>query len=66
MMGDYNEGCGAGSGLQWIDDVALGVGLQSCGDTNGCQPLGTRNTAGRVFGLNGTSGDLGPWFILGR
>jgi hypothetical protein len=66
LMGDANSGCGSGSNPAWIDDVAIGVGLQSCADANGCAPLGDHQTAGRQRGWTGKSGDLGPWFMLGR
>jgi hypothetical protein len=66
LMGDANEGCGAGVGNKWIDDLAIGVGLQSCADNNSCEPGGTKNTAGRQYGWEGMSGDFGPWLMLGK
>jgi hypothetical protein len=66
LMGDANDGCGAGTLNHWIDDLAIGVGLQSCDDNNSCPPGGTKNTAGRQRGWTGESGDLGPWLMLGK
>lgn len=66
LMGDANDGCATGTLNHWIDDLAIGVGLQSCADNNSCSPGGTKNTAGRQQGWVGQSGDIGPWFMLGK
>jgi hypothetical protein len=66
LMGDINQGCGAGTGEAWIDDLAIGVGLQSCADNNSCAPGGTGHTAGRQYRWTGEQGDVGPWLILGK
>jgi hypothetical protein len=66
LMGDDNGGCGMGRDNGWIDDTAIGVGLNSCDDNNGCEPLGSGNTAGRQLGWVDQRGDLGPWFILAK
>ena len=65
LMGDANGGCGTGTANAWIDDVAIGVGLQSCDDANSCAPLGSAHTAGRQRGWVGEH-DVGPWLILGK
>jgi hypothetical protein len=66
LLGDANQGCGAGTGDAWIDDLAIGVGLQSCADNNSCAPGGQGHTAGRQYGWTGKPGDVGPWLILGK
>ena len=53
-----------------MDDGAVGIGLNSCFDNNGCYAGGSGNPAGRwrnAFGQGiDSSGDAGPWFVLGR
>ena len=69
---DENGGCrnniGFSSGV--MDDGAVGIGMNSCYDNNGCYPGGSGNSAGRwrnAFGQGiDSSGDAGPWFVLGR
>ena len=69
---DENGGCrnsiGFSSGV--MDDGAVGIGLNSCFDNNGCYAGGSGNPAGRwrnAFGQGiDSSGDAGPWFVLGR
>ncbi len=67
LLGDWNGGC-TGSGVPYSDDLAIGVGLQSCYDANGCNNGGTANAAGQSRGLNGVddSGVFGPWHVFGR
>ena len=66
-LADGNGGCN-GSGYGYHDDAALGVGLQSCEDTNGCNNGGSGHKAGRSRAVNGvdSSGVLGPWFVFGQ
>ena len=78
LMGDWNCGCQSyydshksscdSSGFPYHDDLAIGVGLQSCYDANGCSKGGSGHAAGQSRGANGTdnSGILGPWFVFGR
>lgn len=68
LVGDWNGGCGEGYGNFHADDLAIGVGLQSCYDANGCSSGGTENAAGQSRGLNGVddSGVVGPWHVFGR
>jgi hypothetical protein len=72
LLGDANSGCLSmyppGSTNDYLDDMAIGLGLQSCMDANGCAPGGTGHSAGTSRGVNGvdSSGDLGPWFVFGR
>ncbi|HMI91856.1 MAG TPA: hypothetical protein VK509_10860, partial [Polyangiales bacterium] len=66
LMGDVNQGCGTGTDLAWIDDLAIGVGLQSCADNNSCTPGGAGHTAGRQYRWSGEQGDVGPWLMLGK
>ncbi|MEY3012971.1 MAG: hypothetical protein RIT45_1706, partial [Pseudomonadota bacterium] len=67
---DENGGCGGQSGNGVMDDGALGIGLNSCYDANGCFAGGSGHTNGRwrnAFGKGiDSSGDTGPWFVLGR
>jgi len=66
-LGDNNGGCSTRTGsVRYHDDIALGLGLQSCQDANGCSKGGSGHTAGRIAGVAGYSGDLGPWFVFGR
>jgi hypothetical protein len=67
LLGDWNGGC-SGSGVPYSDDLAIGVGLQSCYDANGCNNGGTSNAAGQSRGLDGVddSGVFGPWHVFGR
>ena len=66
-LADANGGC-SGSGYSYHDDAALGVGLQSCMDTNSCTNGGSGHKAGRSRAVNGVddSGVLGPWFVFGK
>jgi hypothetical protein len=66
LIGDNNEGCGAGTDEAWIDDLAIGVGLQSCNDNNSCAPGGSGHTAGRQYRWSGELSDVGPWLMLGK
>jgi hypothetical protein len=66
LIGDTNEGCGVGMDEAWTDDLAIGVGLQSCNDNNSCAPGGSGHTAGRQYRWSGELGDVGPWLILGK
>jgi len=65
LVGDWNSGCNS-SGHH--DDLAIGVGLQSCHDQNSCSNGGSGHAAGRTRGFNGVdnSGVQGPWFVFGR
>ena len=67
---DENAGCRNGSNNGGIDDGALGIGLNSCYDNNGCYPGGSGHTSGHWRNALGntidSSGDTGPWFVLGR
>ena len=67
LMGDWNGGCN-GSGYPYHDDLAIGVGLQSCYDANECDSGGSGHAAGQSRGWNGTddSGVKGPWYVWGR
>ena len=67
LMGDWNGGCN-GSGYPYHDDLAIGVGLQSCYDANECYSGGSGHAAGQSRGWNGTddSGVKGPWYVWGR
>jgi len=64
LVGDWNSGCSGGH----HDDLAIGVGLQSCYDQNSCSNGGSGHAAGRTRGFNGAdnSGVHGPWFVFGR
>ncbi len=66
-LADGNGGCNGG-GYAYHDDAALGVGLQSCQDANGCDNGGSGHKAGRSRHVNGidASGVLGPWFVFGK
>ncbi len=68
LLGDVNFGCASmngGNSNDWLDDQAIGLGLQSCVDTNGCGPGGSDHTAGRELYAGGGA-DLGPWFVFGK
>jgi len=67
LMGDWNGGCNGG-GYPYHDDLAIGVGLQSCYDDNGCTYGGSGHLAGQSRGWDGTddSGVYGPWYVWGR
>ncbi len=69
LLGDSNGGCSTLSGSHlYHDDLALGVGLQSCNDANGCDKGGSGHKAGTTRGVGGVdaSGDLGSWHVFGR
>jgi hypothetical protein len=71
LIGDSNGGCtgpDAGKPESFVNDLAIGVGLQSCYDNNGCAPFGSGHHAGHSRGADGVdmSPDLGPWFVFGR
>jgi hypothetical protein len=69
LMGDWNGGCSSTSGsIPYHDDLAIGVGLQSCYDNNGCSNGGGGHAAGRTRGWDSVdeSGVWGPWFVFGR
>ena len=69
LLGDGNGGCSHLSGShRYHDDLALGVGLQSCRDANGCSTGGSENLAGQTRGVGGVddSGTFGPWHVFGR
>ena len=75
LLGDWNCGCASlvtssclSSGYPYHDDLAIGVGLQSCHDNNSCARGGSGHAAGQTRGLNGTdnSGVFGPWWVFGR
>jgi hypothetical protein len=71
LMGDNNGGCTgpeAGVPETFVNELAIGVGLQSCHDANGCAPGGSGHHAGHSRRADGVdmSGDLGPWFVFGR
>ena len=69
LLGDGNAGCANQSGtFHYHDDLAIGVGLQSCLDNNSCANGGSGHAAGRTRGMNGVddSGVHGPWFVFGR
>ena len=68
---DENGGCQNNNPATGVmDDGAVGIGLNSCYDNNGCQIGGSGNAAGtwrNAFGQDIDSyGDAGPWFVLGR
>ncbi|MEC7984550.1 MAG: fibrinogen-like YCDxxxxGGGW domain-containing protein [Myxococcota bacterium] len=66
-LADGNGGCDGG-GYPYHDDAALGLGLQSCVDTNGCYNGGSGHKAGRSRAIDGIDdyGIIGPWFVFGR
>ena len=68
FLADGNAGCvHMGGTYTHHDDTALGVGLQSCMDTNGCSTGGTGHKAGRGRAVDGQQDIiLGPWFVFGR
>jgi hypothetical protein len=73
MMGDNNCGCatqfatGTCGANNWLDDYALGLGLQSCSDANSCGYGGTDQPNGRTESVAGIgSTDIGPWLVFGR
>jgi hypothetical protein len=69
LLGDSNGGCShLGGTYPYHDDLAVGVGLQSCWDANGCSNGGSGHLAGRSRGIGGTdnSGVYTPWFVFGR
>lgn len=75
LMGDDNWGCQSAvdaattvTGLTYHDDLAIGVGLNSCQDSNGCEHGGSNNEAGMTRNADGAdgSGVYGPWFVFGR
>ena len=69
LLGDSNGGCSSLSGsVPHHDDLAIGLGLQSCRDNNGCANGGSGHAAGDSRGANGVddSGNFGPWFVFGR
>jgi hypothetical protein len=69
LLGDANGGCSNQSGTYtWHDDLAVGLGLQSCVDANGCDRGGSGHANGQTRGFGGVdnSGAQGPWFVLGR
>jgi hypothetical protein len=65
LMGDQNAGCadqGPSGGNFWLDDYALGLGVNSCNE--GCAPTNL-SQAGISEAVAG--GVLwSPWFVLGR
>jgi hypothetical protein len=71
LMGDQNWGCASMYSCSLSesrcthDDLALGVGLQSCSDSNGCSKGGSGHAAGMAYG-NPTGTIYGPWFVYGR
>jgi hypothetical protein len=72
LLGDANCGaqdyynsnsCGTND---WDDDYALGVGLQSCADGNGCSPgPSPNNENGTTESVSGAPSNAGPWFVFG-
>ncbi|MBN2797727.1 MAG: hypothetical protein JXX28_01150 [Deltaproteobacteria bacterium] len=69
LLSDGNGGCASLSGTyRYHDDGALGVGLQSCVDANGCSRGGTGHLAGQTRGVPSVAGDpsIGPWYVFGR
>ncbi len=70
MLADDNAGCTSNAypGPANMDDSALGLGLASCQDNNGCPSGGTGHSAGRERYVDGIDarGDLGPWYVFGR
>ncbi len=77
LMGDWNCGCQSyyssvsscsSSGHPYHDDLAIGVGLQSCYDANSCDRGGSGHAAGQTRGAAGVdnSGVYGPWHVFGR
>ena len=69
LLGDQNAGCTDSSGtFTHNDDLALGLGLQSCVDANGCEKGGSGHKSGQTRNVVGLAADavLGPWFVLGR
>jgi Putative metal-binding motif len=76
LMGDWNCGCASyynanyscRSAFPYHDDLAVGVGLQSCYDANSCTRGGSGHAAGQTRGWGGVdnSGVRGPWYVFGR
>ena len=71
MLSDNNYGCESYEGARtypYHDDGALGLGLQSCEDDNGCFSGGSGHLAGqsRFVGGVDASGVIGPWYVFGR
>ena len=68
LLGDWNYGCSGSGPYPYADDLAIGVGLQSCMDANDCYNGGSGHAAGQSRGLNGVddSGVVGPWHVFGR
>ena len=63
-----NGGCTTSSGsYTYHDDTALGVGLQSCLDSNSCSNGGSGHLAGQLRAVDGVQDVVfGPWFVFGR
>ena len=70
LMGDNNQGCvgATGTTYPYHDDLAVGLGLNSCHDDNGCASGGSGHAAGQSRGWDGVddSGVYGPWYVWGR
>ena len=69
LIGDWNGGCASLSGsYPYHDDLALGIGLQSCFDANSCSNGGSGHRAGQTRGVGGVddSGVYGDWHVFGR
>jgi hypothetical protein len=51
----------------WDDDYALGLGVQSCSDGNGCDPgQNANNLNGTTQSISGAPSTAGPWYVFGR
>lgn len=66
LLGDNVGGCTATGGIH--DDLAVGVGLQSCNDNNSCPSGGSGHLAGQQRGWDGADTNYvrGPWLVFGR
>lgn len=74
LLGDVNGGCDLNGGFH--DDLAVGLGVQSCADNNGCPHGGAPQRAGQQclggigcyqYSQAQRDADLrGPWFVFGR
>ena len=66
LYGDNNAGCasmGPQAGNFWMDDYALGLGLNSCNDGS-CSPTNL-TAAGRTESAN-PDGYFGNWYVFGK
>ena len=65
FLGDDDNACGTGNGS--LNDYAIGLGVQSCQDSNGCTLGGSGHIAGQQAGVKpGGALIFGPWYVFGR